>query len=75
MTRYPGVITEAELHSLQNLRGIPKSINSDVHLSKIRKEWNDFYRTHPTATKEQLLEKATEIDLKFGTQFTPPVGK
>jgi hypothetical protein len=51
MTRYPGVITEAELHSLENLRGIPKGINSDVHLSKIRKEWNEFYRTNPTATK------------------------
>ena len=74
MTRYPGVMTEAELHSLENLRGIPKSINSDVHLSKIRKAWNEFYRANPTATKEQLLQKATEIDKQFGTQFTPPVG-
>ncbi len=74
LNQYPGIITEAELHSLQNLRGIPKSINSDVHLSKIAKEWNEFYRTHPTATKEQLLQKATEIDLKYGTQFTRPVG-
>ena len=74
LTQYPGVITEAELHSLENLRGIPKAVNSKVHLSDIAKEWNEFYRTHQTATKAQLLQKATEIDLKFGTQFTPPVG-
>lgn len=32
------------MHSLDNLRGIPKEINSDLHLSKIRKEWNKFYK-------------------------------
>jgi hypothetical protein len=71
---YPAVISEAELHSLRNLRGIPKEINSEIHLSQIRKEWNQFYLEHPTATKAQLLEKATEIDLKFGRRFQPPVG-
>jgi hypothetical protein len=72
LTRYPGVVLEAEIHSLQNLRGIPNALNSDLHLSKIRREWNAFYRTHPNATKEELLEKATEIDLEYGSQFLPP---
>ena len=66
LTKYPGVITEAELHSLENLRGIPKSINSDVHLSKIRIEWNKFYKQFDlngtVPTRQQLLDKATEID-------------
>src|SRR3954454_3997782 len=71
--RYPGVVSDSKLHSLDNLRGIPKEINSDVHLSEIRKEWNRFYRTHPEPTQQQLLDKATEIDDKYGTQFKPPV--
>ncbi|MED5526903.1 MAG: hypothetical protein VX447_19415 [Pseudomonadota bacterium] len=70
--RYPGIVSESEMHSLENLRGIPKDINSDVHLSKIRKEWNKFYRQNPSPTKEQLLDKATEIDNKYGAQFNPP---
>jgi hypothetical protein len=71
--RYPDLVSDSELHSLENLRGIPKEINSDVHLSKIRKEWNRFYRENPSPTQQQLLEKATDIDNQFGNQFTPPV--
>jgi hypothetical protein len=77
LTKFPGVVSEAEMHSLENLRGIPTDINSDVHLSQIRVEWNRFYKpfiasgTQPT--KEQLLKKATEIDDKLGSLFKPPV--
>ncbi len=71
--RYPDLVSDSELHSLENLRGIPKEINSDVHLSKVRKEWNKFYRENPSPTKQQLLDKATNIDNQFGSQFTPPV--
>ena len=74
LIQYPNALTESELHSLENLRGIPKGANSELHLSTIVKEWNEFYRMHSTATKEQLLQKASEIDLKFGAQFTPPKG-
>jgi len=73
LTRYPGVVTEEEMHSLENLRGIPKETNADLHLSKIRREWNQFYRENPAPTKEQLLQKATEIDTKYGSQFNPPL--
>ena len=78
LIRFPGVLTEAEMHSLQNLRAIPKSINSELHLGQIRVEWNRFYKpfieSGTSPSKAQLLEKATEIDLKYGSQFTPPVG-
>jgi hypothetical protein len=70
---YPGLFTEAEIHSLENLRGIPKELNSDLHLSKIAKEWTQFFSANRTATREQLLQKATEIDLKYGRFFKPPV--
>jgi RHS repeat-associated protein len=78
LKKFPGVVSEAEMHSLENLRGIPLEINSDVHLSKIRIEWNRFYKlfigSGTAPTKAELLQKATEIDAKFGAQFKPPVG-
>ena len=74
MNMYPGVVTKKELHSLENLRGIPLLHNRKIHLSRIRIEWNKFYDTHKTsATKDELLKKATEIDDMFGHLFTPPV--
>ncbi len=72
--RYPGLVSNSEVHSLENLRGIPKEKNNELHLSKIRKEWNRFYKTNPNPSKEDLLKKATEIDLKLGGEFKPPVG-
>ena len=78
LREFPGVVTESEIHSLENLRGIPIGVNSDVHLSQIRVEWNDFYepfRLNGTApSRAELLQKATEIDGTFGSQFRPPVG-
>ncbi|WP_185761808.1 hypothetical protein [Xanthomonas phaseoli] len=73
LTRYPGVAAPEQIHSLENLRGIPKEVNSDLHLSTIRREWNKFYRETPNATLPQLLRKATEIDSKYGSQFNPKV--
>lgn len=74
LTRYPDVVSEAEMHSLENLRGVPNDLNNELHLGQIRREWNQFYRENPAPTKQQLLLKATEIDIKFGSQFNPPVG-
>jgi hypothetical protein len=74
LTRYSGTVTAEEIHSLENLRGIPNELNSDIHLSKIRKAWNQFYKSIPNPTKEQLLQKATEIDQLFGKFFIPPRG-
>ncbi|WP_437967625.1 RHS repeat-associated core domain-containing protein [Sorangium sp. So ce260] len=72
LKRYPGLFTEAEIHSLENLRGISKSANPDVHLSQIRRSWNEFYRTNPSPTRQQVLDFATELDARFGTKFHPP---
>ena len=78
LTKFPGVVTEGEMHSLENLRGIPLDINTDVHLSQIRVEWNRFYdpfiKTDTAPTKAQLLQKATEIDSIFGSKFMPAAG-
>jgi hypothetical protein len=73
LKRYPGLVSNAEMHSLENLRGIPKSLNNDLHLSQIRKGWNQFYRNNPNPTRQQLLDHATKIDDQFGKLFDPPV--
>ncbi|WP_137933964.1 hypothetical protein [Mesorhizobium comanense] len=75
LRKYIGVISEEMMHSLENLRGIPRELNSVLHLSTIRREWNAFYRQNPTATLQKLLEKAEEIDRKYGHLFNPPIGK
>lgn len=42
--RFPGLFTLEEIHEGGNLRAILKgAFNSEVHLSKIRILWNDFY--------------------------------
>jgi len=77
LQKFPGVVTMEEIHSLENLRGIPLDVNSTVHLSQIRVEWNNFYAPFTergtAPSQAQLLAKATEIDAKFGLQFTPRV--
>ncbi|WP_157617308.1 putative T7SS-secreted protein [Saccharomonospora marina] len=71
---YPDAgITAAEMHSYENLRGIPKDQNPTLHLSEIRKEWNRFYRNNPNASTKDLLDFATHIDNKYGGRFNPPV--
>lgn len=72
---YAGIMSKEMMHSLENLRGIPKQLNSTLHLSTIRREWDAFYRQNPTTTLQKLLEKATEIDQKYGHLFNPPIGK
>ncbi|OOM06322.1 hypothetical protein [Clostridium saccharobutylicum] len=72
-TQTNNLFTQKEIHSLDNLRGIFKEINSDVHLWKIRKEWNRFYKEFPNPTKEQLLNKRLDIDKKYGKLFNPPI--
>jgi hypothetical protein len=73
--RYPDAqITPNEMHSLENLRGVPKGeVNSRVHLSELRKEWNRFYRDNPAPAKQDLLKFATQLDKKYGHEFNPPI--
>jgi RHS repeat-associated protein len=71
LERYPGVVTEIEINSIANLRGVPNAINAEVHLSKIRRLWDEFYLRHPkTCTKQDLLDYAKKIDDLFGDQFS-----
>lgn len=73
LDKYSGLLANEQWNSLQNLLAIPKGINAKLHLKRIRIEWKEFYHTHPSTTVQELLDKAGEIDAKYGTMFEPPV--
>ncbi|QCS53013.1 hypothetical protein [Priestia flexa] len=73
LKRHPNLFSLEEIHAFENLRGIPKEINSDIHLSKIRRDWNRFYRNNPNPTKEEVINYMIELDKKYGENFNPPV--
>jgi hypothetical protein len=76
---YYGLFTEAEIHGLANLRAIPGGpINNRVHLSRIRRVWDEFYRQYPNkpltapekqALKAEFVRKKELIDTTFGWMF------
>jgi hypothetical protein len=68
------LFAKQEIHSLENLRGIPAGrINNQIHLSEIRTMWNDFYETHPSPSRADILDFATKIDRKVGVFFSPGI--
>jgi hypothetical protein len=74
LSRYSGLFSADEIHSLENLRGIPKGVvNSRVYLSAIRNMWNDFYASNPSPTRQDVLNYATEVDDQLGQWFTPRI--
>jgi hypothetical protein len=72
MTKYPDRFTERELHQAWNLRAISADVNPELHLSRIRKDWNTFHRANPSATRQGILENATGLDDLYGSLFLPP---
>jgi hypothetical protein len=74
LTRYPGLFKPQEIHSAENLAGVPSGrINQDIHLSEIRRSWDDFYKTHAAPSRQDVLDHATKIYLKVGVFFSPSV--
>ncbi|MEV4316755.1 LamG-like jellyroll fold domain-containing protein [Actinocrispum sp. NPDC049592] len=74
LRRYPGLFSPDEIHSLENLRGIPKgAVNSRVHLSAIRNLWNTFYASNPAPSRQDVLDYATDVDDQLGQWFMPRI--
>ena len=78
--RYPGLFTPEELASVENLRGIPKTIEGNViHRRKehIRGMWNEFHKKYDRLgripTREEVLFQVDEIDNLYGAIFNPKV--
>jgi len=72
---FPSIVAAKEEQSLQNLRGIPKELDSLLHKVILRYEWDEFYELHPQPTRQQVLEYAGYIDKKYGHLFNPPTGE
>jgi hypothetical protein len=70
---FPNIVPPEEMHSLENLRGIPKEKDNKLHQIEIDNEWEKFRRRTDNITKSKLLTKATEVDDKYGVEFLPPV--
>ncbi|MCP3805057.1 hypothetical protein NLX83_37900 [Allokutzneria sp. A3M-2-11 16] len=78
LQRYPDVVQPEEMHSLENLRGIPRGeTNNKVHLSALRRAWNAFYLpftiNNAAPTAQQLLDFATMLDDQYGSSFNPNI--
>ncbi|WP_144241231.1 hypothetical protein [Fimbriimonas ginsengisoli] len=73
LVKYPNLFTPNEIHSLENLRRIPKELDSTLHHRDIRGEWNRFFRENPTTTRSKIFRKVREIAAMYGHQFVPPV--
>ncbi|BCG79528.1 hypothetical protein [Mesorhizobium sp. 113-3-3] len=72
--KYPGLFSDEELNSIENLRGIRKEFDIKLHQKVIKSEWNKFYRAHTVATRQQVLDYASHLDKKYGHLFDPPIG-
>ncbi|NRA67359.1 MAG: pre-toxin TG domain-containing protein [Pseudobacteriovorax sp.] len=78
LTKYPGVLNEKQMHSIENLRGIPNgAAGIQLHQREIRRFWDDVYERFdergfpPTAG--ELLKEVKRADDKFGHRFVPPI--
>jgi hypothetical protein len=70
---YPKLFRPDEIHSLQNLRGIPNDLKNTLHRSIIRKAWNEFHAANKAPTRQEVINFATSIDRRYGGLFDPPL--
>lgn len=71
-TRYAHLgITNNQMHSLENLRGIPNN-NSLDHVT-ITNYWEAFYNSNQNANIGEIMDFVKFIDDEFGHLFVPPV--
>lgn len=69
-----GLFSAEEVNSPEQLRGIYKSVNDELHNRLIHSEWREFKRDYPVPTREDVLEKVNALDVKYGHLFAPPEG-
>ncbi|MEM7345220.1 MAG: polymorphic toxin-type HINT domain-containing protein, partial [Chloroflexota bacterium] len=66
LKKHPGLFSVEELNGAGNLRGIPVSMNNDIHLSQIHGDyWNQFWKDNPDATRAQIEDFARFVNSQF----------
>lgn len=68
LTRHPDWFSHKEIHGADNLVGIPRSTGAH---KLVNQEWKKFWKDYPNATKQDLLNKVSEIDKKYGADYLP----
>jgi hypothetical protein len=77
LDRCPGLFKAKEIHSLEYLRGIPKSAmveGEGVH-DLISDSWRQFLKQNENPTRAQVLKHMRKLDEEFGRFFVPPLEK
>jgi hypothetical protein len=86
LNQFPQVFAPEELNSLENMRGILPEFNDELHLSRIRTDWNRHYENlrqiiseeglvqgtpeYNTRVRKYLIDARDEIDNNLKQFFT-----
>ena len=80
LNKYPNLgISPYQMHSLENLRGIPNDVftpgnpSLKLHDYLTHYVWKPWYDLNPNASLNQIFNKAKEIDDLYGHLFVPPI--
>jgi hypothetical protein len=71
LKRYPNILREDEVFNDKNFRALPQEMSCVGHIQTFREPWINFFKSHPTATKEQLLEILKAVDAKYTSKYLP----
>ncbi|MCA0315116.1 MAG: hypothetical protein LCH63_14970 [Candidatus Melainabacteria bacterium] len=65
LQKYPTLFTYLELTSPAHFRSIANKKIRTEEIAKLREPWLRFFDSHPSASKQQILELEKELDLRF----------
>jgi hypothetical protein len=71
LKRYPNIFNEDEIFNDKNFRALPLKQSSVENIRAFRQPWIDFFVSHNTATKEQILEVLKSVDEKYKSKYLP----
>jgi hypothetical protein len=71
LRRYPGVFTEAQIHSKTNLVLLSVKNLQSPDLKAFRKDWCEFFRKNTTLSKEALSSEDKLVRTKYSNLFQP----
>lgn len=69
LRRYPNILSEDEVFNDKNFRALPQELSCVGDIRTFRQPWIDFFASHDTATKEQLLEILKSVDAKYKSKY------
>ncbi len=69
LKRYPNIFSEDEIFNDKNFRALPRKLCTVKNIRAFRQPWIDFFVSHNTATKEQLLKVLKSVDAKYKSKY------